>query len=263
MVHIKSVPYKVSLRWLFYRLLQDEYYVGKDDYKKKWVGLASLARKRFYGEWRPNTIVDDHREIVYRVGHFKDQEHMRRNLDDIVNLTEVSFSHFYGQTAYVVIGFEAHAMVNQFLYHTEGINLIPFGGDVSIPLKWEIAAHLARCARTYQKPLRLLYFGDYDKKGKRIFMSAIRDIQDWCHYPIDFQWCGLTKEQAEEFALPKNPERPEQYQWEALTEFAAEDIITRALVHYRIDTDLIRAKSRESDVVTHQLRKKVRKALVK
>ncbi len=32
MAHIQSVPYKVTLRWLFYRLLQEGVYKKKQDY---------------------------------------------------------------------------------------------------------------------------------------------------------------------------------------------------------------------------------------
>jgi len=49
---IDSVPYRVTLRWVFYRLLQEGFYEGKDGYKKCKYLLAK-ARKRFYGGGPP------------------------------------------------------------------------------------------------------------------------------------------------------------------------------------------------------------------
>ena len=46
MEHIKSVDYKVSLRWVFYRLLQEGYY-NKKDYQS-WVQASSRARHAFF-----------------------------------------------------------------------------------------------------------------------------------------------------------------------------------------------------------------------
>ena len=58
--YVQSVPYTVSLRWLFYRLLQDGTYGGKKDYKPM-VALFSSLRKNFYGGWHPETLADETR----------------------------------------------------------------------------------------------------------------------------------------------------------------------------------------------------------
>ena len=47
---IKSVPYKVGLQWLFYRLLQLGLYTSKMDYHGSFKTLLSKARKEFYNE---------------------------------------------------------------------------------------------------------------------------------------------------------------------------------------------------------------------
>ena len=60
--YIDSVAYRVGLRWVFYRLLQDSYLTSKDDYENL-TDYASKARKRFYHGWRPNTLVDEGRHI--------------------------------------------------------------------------------------------------------------------------------------------------------------------------------------------------------
>ena len=43
---VQSVPYKVSLRWLFYRLLQEGIYQDKSGYNNLKY-LAAKARKEF------------------------------------------------------------------------------------------------------------------------------------------------------------------------------------------------------------------------
>jgi len=262
MVHLKSVPYRVSLRWLFYRLLQDGLYKTKEDYHDKWKGLCSLVRKRFYGEWCPTTLHDDTSEIIIRVGFFASREHLEKNPDVVANMVRISFDPFYEMDRYTIIGFEARAMVEQFQHYTQGINLLPFGGDAHINFKWKIAKHLEDAHGWYGNPIQFLYFGDFDDKGQKILIAAIKDIQKWCKCPIDFEWCGLTKEQAEEFNLPDNPERPGQYQWEALSDSQAEEIISEAMAHYGVDTKFVRKKIKEGKRITKQYQKIVRKALV-
>lgn len=40
---VESVPYKVTARWLFYRLLQESFFKHKDDYKGKFLPLLAKA----------------------------------------------------------------------------------------------------------------------------------------------------------------------------------------------------------------------------
>lgn len=41
---VQGVPYKVSARWVFYRLLQEGFYSKKSDYKNKWIKTSSAAK---------------------------------------------------------------------------------------------------------------------------------------------------------------------------------------------------------------------------
>ena len=61
--HVQSVPYATSLRWLFYRLLQDGLYGRKDDYAKM-KALFTKARKSSWRSWRPYTLADETRHPV-------------------------------------------------------------------------------------------------------------------------------------------------------------------------------------------------------
>lgn len=263
MEHIKSVPYRVSLRWLFYRLLQDALYKTKDDYKGKWVGVASLARKRSYGEWRPDTLRDDTSGMIERVGFFQDRDHVKGSPDAIANMITVTLDPFYELDRYTIIGFEARAMVEQFMYYTEGMNLLPFGGDAHIEPKWDIAKHIEQAHKWYGGiPTQFLYFGDSDDKGRKIPVAAMKDIQKWCKHPIEFVWCGLTEEQAEKFNLPENPEEPGHYQWEALTDPQAREIISQAMAHNGVDTELIKAKIEEGERITKEWQEKIKRLMV-
>jgi hypothetical protein len=63
---IKSVPYKVSFRWLFYRLIQEKGYPKSGNTKKILNIQTADARRNFWNGWAPDTLADDTREAVYR-----------------------------------------------------------------------------------------------------------------------------------------------------------------------------------------------------
>jgi hypothetical protein len=111
MAHIKSVPYRVSLRWLFYRLLQDGLYKTKEDYHDKWKGLCARIRKVSWEEWRPDILKDDTSGMIKRVGFFMDRKHLEESPGAVADMIEITFDPFYELDRYTVIGFEARAMV--------------------------------------------------------------------------------------------------------------------------------------------------------
>ena len=78
--HLASVSYEVSARWLFYRLYQDGIYIGKNDYKNKFLPMLSRARKGFYGEWRPWTLADDTRIITTQGDGYGDEREDRKSV---------------------------------------------------------------------------------------------------------------------------------------------------------------------------------------
>jgi len=218
MAILENTEYTPSLRWLFYQLVQN-HKLKKTQWNnfKQWM---SFARKRFYKDWYPGILADSVRETIIR--GFP-TEPVEAQPDYIIN-----------QENYVEIWFEARAMVNQFWKITQDyhVTLMPFAGDISIPMKWETAKRLEETYNDYEKPIIILYFGDLDKKGQQIPQSAIKDIRKWCNVDIKFIYCGLTKEQANKYNLPDNPERPGQYQWEALSDKAAREIIMSNLNEY-------------------------------
>jgi len=121
-------------------------------------------------------------------------------------------------------------MRGQFEYYTDHIPLRPFGGDASIPFKWKIAKHLELVEKG--KPIIILYFGDLDPKGMIIPNSAKADIRRWCGRYFKFIRCGLNPGHEVEFSLLENPEKPGTYQWEALDDDAAQELIFRSLARF-------------------------------
>lgn len=234
MVKIKSVPYKVSSRWVFYRIVQGGFIpkskICKFDY------LLSKARKGFYGEWQPDTLTDSIRQT-----NFKGEFHASFGLE----LDNIEFQDYYVQ-----LWFEAEAMHGQFEYFTKNyrVSLVPFRGDCSIPIKWELAKKLEKAHKKYQKHIKILYFGDCDKKGYQILEAALRDIKAWCKTPFEIERVGLTLEQAREFGLPENPDKPNSYQWEALENEHAEKLILESLAKYQKP---ISATLKEQEKVIH------------
>lgn len=123
-------------------------------------------------------------------------------------------------------------MRDQFEYYTEHITLRPMGGQPSIPYKWDIAKFLETAYAGYRKPIVILYFGDLDNAGGTISETVEGDVRKWCKYEFEFVHCGLTAEQVTLYNVPENIEKPGEYQWEALTDDAAREIITSNVNRY-------------------------------
>jgi hypothetical protein len=238
--HIESVPYKVTLRWVFYRLLQDGVFGSKADYRSKdFKDTVAKARKEFYGGWRPWTLADDRWAIEEHIEGQKTAREVKGAMASYAELLD-SISHHYKQAEYCEVWFEANAMYSQFAYYTHGLTLMPFGGDCHIVPKWEAAKRLAKMGKLLGKPVRILYFGDLDKK---IPESAMDDVRPWCYELSEYkvipglEVCGLNEEQIRDFAargepVPEDPVHPGNYQWEALTDAQAREIIEGAMALY-------------------------------
>lgn len=219
---VEGVPYTVTARWLFYRLLQDGTYSGKDDYKSKFLPLLSRARKEFYKNWAPDTLADDTRTAITRGDGWLSEESFLRD----VGRAEIRLDKWARQENYIEIWFEAKAMKAQFEHYTRHITLRPFGGDCSIPFKWQIASELQEAYERYEKPITIIYFGDMDKKGFQIPESAVKDIREWTSAPFEFVRAGLNPGDEVTYSIPENPDKPGSYQWEALSDEAARTLIT-------------------------------------
>lgn len=242
--HVNSVPYKVSLRWLFYRLYQEGFYKTKEDYDKLDY-ICSRARHTNWNGWRPDTLADETREAIHRVYGMADiEEALAEMPDSLAGDIDLSIDHFYRQDRYVELWYEARAMTGQFRHHTEKVNLVPMGGQPSIPYKWDIAKGLDWKRTKYEKPIVILYFGDEDLSGHEIKADVEEDVRKWSSASFEVVWCGLTEKQAEKYGVPHSYEK-KGYQWEALNDEAASEIIRTSLAQH-IDSSIIEETGRES-----------------
>jgi hypothetical protein len=243
---VQAVPYRVTARWLFYRLVQERGF-HKSEYKNylKWM---SSARKRFYDGWTPSSLADDTRTAHVRGHGYKSAAAWM----DSFKLQRCVLDKYASQRNIVEIWFEAEAMYGQFNHYTRPyhVTLRPFKGDASIDYKWKIAKNLEALA-AYGKPIVILYFGDFDPKGLEIPDNALRDIRAWCRAPFRFIRCGINQNQIQEFGLIEQPERPGCYQWEALSETDAQHLILGNLERFwslgdikKVETDEDRATCR-------------------
>ena len=206
---VKSVPYKVTTRWLFYQILHTHYYSKKSDYGS-FVKITSKARKRFYKGWRPDTLVDDQRNAVLRGDGYETVDEW---LDAIQRGVICKLDRWHDKDFYLELWFEAQAMRRQFEYYTKHITLRPMGGNPSNDYKWGAAKSLEDAHEQYQAPIKVLYFGDLDDAGVRIPQAFLSDIREWCAVDFEFINCGLNAEQVKKYKIPENFEKPGDYQW--------------------------------------------------
>jgi hypothetical protein len=241
---VGSVPYKVSARWLFYVLLQDGVYSTKKDYDDRFIPLISKARKTFYKGWAPDTLGDGTRAAIVRGDGWSSEESFLR----AVGRSKIRLDKWAKQENYVELWFEAKAMKAQFEHYTQHITLRPFGGDCSIPFKWEIATELEDAYEQYDKPIVILYFGDMDPKGFQIPESAIRDIRTWTRTPFEFVRAGLNPGDEITYSIPENPDKPGTYQWEALSDVSARALITEWTSKFISHGDFLEVEAQEQAI---------------
>lgn len=244
LVHVNSVPYDVSLRWVFYRLYQDGFYKTKKGYNS-FEQICSRARHTRWGGWQPDTLADETREVMARAyGKPSIDDALEKMPQNLARNIDLSINHFYHQKNYCELWYEARAMTGQFRHYTAKIDLIPMGGQPSISYKWEIAKRLELRNEIYEKPITILYFGDEDLAGHSIKADIEEDTKKWCEIPFEIIWCGLTKEQAEKYGVPHSIEKVG-YQWEALSDEAASEIIKESIDKY-IDSEVIKETEKET-----------------
>jgi len=246
---VKDVPYDVTGRWAFYRILQ-EYGFPKGAYHTKFIPRTSDARKAFWNGWTLTTFIDDTREILNPYGHgftsVRKWLESQRDKRPLFNVED-------DQENVVFVGFEAQAMQSQFQYHLGDyrVCLMPFKGDASIPHKRNISMAIQQAHKVYGKPIKFLYFGDCDRKGDQIPESAMRDIERWAkvaQWPkgdFEYKRIGINPEHIKEFNIPLNPDEPKKFQWEALDEKSAQYLIEQVFDYWSKDGIAITKKKEE------------------
>ncbi len=212
---------------------------------------TAKARKMFYKEWRPWTLTDESRAIYHPPGYMLDRGGW---LNEVREMGCFLDRQRY-QKKHVIIAYEARAMHQQFLKYTApfGVPLVPLGGDPSVPYKWKILQHIVKAAEHWKVPSVILYFGDYDPKGEQIPNTVKDDITMWFqrqgleNVEKAFTWerVGLNKGDGERYGIPVRPDKPTQYQWEALSDEQARKLIEMSISNHTDTELLLRAISEE------------------
>ena len=257
--YVDSVVYKVTARWLFYRLLQDGTYRDKGAYKAQFLSLISKARKCFFDGWRPDTLADDTRDLIPGGNGFDDE---REWLEAVRDDEWCNLNKWQGQDHYIEVWFEAAAMGGQFRHYIREIPLLAFHGDVSIPAKWKAAKRLEEASERHGLPIVVLYFGDHDEKGVQIPESALADIRTWCSVDFEFIRCGLNEGDGERFGIPEDPDKPGHFQWEALDDGQAGGLITSSVARY-YDLDRLKEIDELEAEITEKFQKKFGRFIAK
>ena len=128
-----------------------------------------------------------------------------------------------------------------------------------------ITKNIKQVWNRYRIPIKVLYFGDCDNAGNVIYDRIRKDVsylvqRDCSFMPFDIFYCGLTQGQAEEFGVPENFEKPGQYQWEAINDEAAGEMIQMELYNY-ISPDVIQEVQAKGEKAKKRWQPKVRRAL--
>ena len=251
LAYVQSVPYRVTLRWVEYRLLQNGTLKSKDDFLR-FKAASARARKDFWGGWAPDTLGDDTRKSIIRGQGFKSVTAWIQCVAEAGVSCELDF--WVDQPFYVECWFEAAAMAGQFEHYTSNMVLRPFRGDASIPYKKQIAVELDQAAERYSgREIIILYFGDADPKGYQIPESAVRDIRRWCSADFRFVRAGLNPDHPALYGIPENLERPGCWQWEALDDGTAAELITSSLSQF-VDAGKMTAHQLEQEAAIARLR---------
>ena len=236
---VDGVPYTVTLRWLFYNLYQEGWFEG--DKAKAYSNFSStLSRLRhspdaFQERW-PIELADDRRDPILRYGHKNSEEWLK----SVSRWLSCNVDYMVGQSAYIIIAFEAEAMQSQFKHYTQGwgVALWPLSGMASIPYKKRFAEFINQVNDKFDLPVTVLYFGDYDDAGMTIPESTMRHVRKWCEVEFTAYRVGLSLDQVNEYNIQDDPGNPGKYQWEAVPDAAAKAIITGAL-HKTLDQAII------------------------
>ena len=283
--HTQLVPYRPSVRWVTYRLLQEGTLRDKTKGYGQLLACTSRARKTFYLDWRPDTFADDTRAplLMEREGHYN--LHLRAGgfetpkqwMEALASEINCPLDRWANQPTYVEVCFEAAAMMEQFRYYcNENVPLLAFRGDLSIDPKWQIASRLYERWRTFGQKVKVLYFGDLDKKGLEIPRSVEKDIYpfsvrlmherngskeliaeyDAFAAAFEFIRIGLNPEHPAIYDMQENPARPGTYQWEALSDAGAEELI--ATVEDHLDLPAFDRVAEEEERAAERIRKHLR-----
>jgi len=89
---------------------------------------------------------------------------------------------------------------------------------------------------------------DDDPKGFDIPKAALADIREWSDAEFEFVRVGLNEGDGKRLGIPANPEDPGHYQWEALGDDQAGEMITEAVSRYYSKEALAVIKAEQAEI---------------
>lgn len=257
---VSALPYKPTARWAFYRLVTEKGFAKKD--YSKFLQVTSKARKRRFKDWNPTTFADDTRTPLnyYGLGYEGVVTWFESQVSKIPTLE------FEDKQDYIVfVAFEAKAMIGQFRYYLDRyrVCMLPFGGDASVPYKWQIAQLIKEADEKWHKPIMVLYYGDYDPKGLEIPENAMRDIRKWCGVDFEYMRVGINKEHIPKYGITDKPDEPGKYQWESLDDTPAHELLDVVFEYW--DKDVIQRtielEQKASEIWAKSVKGAIKKAI--
>jgi len=280
--HIRSVPYKVDARFVFYRmkdesekLLQnqwpqkpgEDHSDHKDRMRSNFSGILSRARHTPMGvhpdldPWTPELLEDESRpHLDGRLGGHSDMADWLDGLGVHVScwIDKPDLDPWAEQPNYVFVTVEAIGMMGQFRHHASGygVPVWPFKGDCSIPVKGALANEMNWVADTYpDADLVVIHFGDEDGKGNEIPLDNLAHVQTWTEAKFTAYRGGLLPRHLEELDWDGST-----MEWQSLPDAQAGMVIRDALDRF-IDKDRYRKAVEEANEKHDELDDKMRERL--
>jgi hypothetical protein len=254
--HVTSVPYNVTLRFVFYRLVTDGLVKKSLNGYGRLTEVTTKARYAKIRGWNEWTLTDSTRRPQKQDSSHDTVEDF---LGELVESVEIDLNRHRGASRPIIL-YEANAMTSQFQHYTKNYHcdLFPFGGQPSIQYKWRIFHKIIDIIDNGQIPV-IFYAGDLDKAGLDIEADSNFVFNSWMgKYRKDWgklRWnrIGLDQEQVDEFKIPTQEGGKEAYQWEALTDQQAGEVITEALDNI-VNKDMLLETTKLCEAASKQLK---------
>lgn len=208
---IESLEYTPSLKWLFYQMLKNRHYKSLKDYRK-FKTMFTKEKNNYQFELIPESIIEDYKRI----------DHIDRNQLPSLDELKYKLDTFQKDNDFILLVFYGcSSMANQFRYYIQDIPLIAFNNNITFHYKLKLSKLLSELSKhevtktfrglevVYQKPVRILYFGNEINK------DVLKELKNLTG--VDFE------------IVNKLPSK--RYQWERHSDKEAKKIIEETILN--------------------------------
>ena len=214
---IEQYEQRLTIRQIYYRLVSKN--IIKNTINEYKYLSKVLVDARIQGEIPFETIEDRVREFIGGDKEYTEpEEHFNawyrafRRCHKIYEMPK-----WQGQPKYVEVWLEKKALQGVFSSVTDEMNvrLAPCGGYPSLTYLYEAARELKGIEN---KEKVILYFGDFDMRGKDIERVITGYLQQCFGINVIIERCALTKDQIEKYELPPQPAKTTDSMWKGWVE---------------------------------------------